>query len=435
MRQLDSLSPAEERELDGLERALAGEPVDADLRDLADLVEDVRATAPEMSPGFEARLAHEVAEGFRDSREPAPRRRPRRWVLIPAGGCLAAAVVALVVALAGDGSDHPTRSLAVSTNAAGAADSAGAQPATPEGKSAPRAPLAAPGVATDGRLTTTAPSASSPAQAGATGTSSPKRSSAGASSSSGAGSATPAPAVAPRVGAASGPRRVQRSADLTLQVAAGKLDETADGVVRTVDRFGAIVASSQIGSDDGSGGEATFDLRIPTARLDGALAALSELGHVAARHQELADITGTFTSTEDRLSDARAERRGLLRALGEATTQEHIDSLKARLRIARSQIARLHGDLEALRRRADLSTVSVTVRDGGASAGDGGSGSGSGWTPADAARDALRVLEVIAGVALVALAVAAPLALLGGLVALGVRSGRRRRREGALDAS
>jgi hypothetical protein len=98
----------------------------------------------------------------------------------------------------------------------------------------------------------------------------------------------------------------------------------------------------------------------------------------------------------------------------------------------RSQIARLNGDLEALRRRADLSSVSVVVR-GGGTHDDGDSGSGGDWTPGDAARDALRVLEVIAGVALIALAVMAPLALLAAVVALAVRAQRRRRREGALD--
>ena len=96
-----------------------------------------------------------------------------------------------------------------------------------------------------------------------------------------------------------------------------------------------------------------------------------------------------------------------------------------------SRIAAIKGQLASLRRRADLSRVDLTVRGGGSESGsDGGGGS---WTPGDAAGDALRVLEVLAGVTLVGLAVLGPLALLGAAVALGVRSGRRRRRESALD--
>jgi len=414
MRQRDPLSPAEARELDALERALAGDPVDTasssevDVREFVDLVHDIRATAPQMSPGFAARLEQEVADGFPETQQREPARRVRRWLLLPAAGSLAAVLVALVVVLGNQGQDDAgTTSLAGkpevredSSSSGGTAD----RKAAPALAAPPRPPATSDPAASSGTAVAPPPSVS-------------RRS----------------PAPAAPVAPTKTPRRVQRSAELVLAVPSGKLDRTADGVIRTVDRFGGIVASSAIGTLE-STGEATFDLRIPTDSLDEALAALSKLGHVAERSQNLVDITGSFTSTQDRLSDARAERRGLLRALGRASTQARIDSLRARLRTVRSQIARLNGELDALRRRADLSTVSVTVRGDGSRSGDGdGEGEGGGWSTGDAARDALRVLEVSAGVLLIALAVAAPLALLAGLAALGVRSGRRRRRESALD--
>ena len=54
MRHRDHLTPEQERELEALERALTGEPVEFDLHELEELVHDIRATAPEMSPGFAA---------------------------------------------------------------------------------------------------------------------------------------------------------------------------------------------------------------------------------------------------------------------------------------------------------------------------------------------------------------------------------------------
>lgn len=413
MRQRDPLSPEQARELDALERALAGDPVDDDLCEIEALVADIRATAPQMAPGFAARLEHRVSEGFPASEEhPAPRP-PRRRVLFGATGVLAAAIVAVVVVL-GHGAEHPPRDTALSS-----------PPATAVAKPAESGDSA-------GTVTAAPPRAAEPA---------PTRQAAPVPfrRSSPAGAAAPSVAQAQRVpgaggaiGAGSAPRKVQRSAELTLSVPKTKFQDAADGVVRTVDRFGGIVASSTTSSNDGSGGEADFDLRIPTGRLDDALAALSQLGHVAQRNQNLTDITGSFTSAEDRLTDARAERSGLLRALARATTQAQIDSLKARARIVRSEIARLDGQLAALRRRADLSTVTVTVRGDAAKSGAGG-GSHAGWSPGDAAHDALRVLEVIAGVTLIALAIAAPLGLLAAIGLLGVRAGRRRRRESALD--
>jgi hypothetical protein len=401
MRRLDPLTPDEARELDALERALSGLPVDPDLRELEELVADMRATAPELSPAFAARLERDVAEGFPEPAERPRLRRPRRWVLLPAVGVLAAALVAVVVVLGNSDSQAPISSSpgpAFETDSSGAGSSAAASKAAP--------PTA--------RDTATAP--------GPAGAAAPQ--------AAAAPSRAPALAAPPPVAKSTAPRKVQRAAQLVLETPTASFDATSDQVIRSVDRFDGIVASSSIGSDDQAGGEASFDLRIPSARLDDALAALSKLGHVASRTQDLQDITGSFTSAQDRLADARAERRGLLRALARATTQGQIDSLRARLRANSSAISRLKGDLAALRRRADLSRVSLTVR-----AVEGGSGGATGghWSPGDAARDALRVLEVMAGVGLVTLAVALPLGLLGVAIALAARSARRRGRERALD--
>jgi hypothetical protein len=431
MRQRDPLTAEEARELDALERALAGDRVDLDLRELAELVEDVRATAPEMSPGFAARLEHQVAEGFPQAAEPQAGRglRRRRWVLIPAGGALAAALVAVVVVLGNDhASTDPIDSFASRGVAApkdGGASSGASGTPSATGESAAQSQDSSANRAAAKRAPAAPDALAAPAQGGGS-----SSATADPAASSSVARAKRAPAA---VTQARGERKVQRNADLVLTVPNAKVDATADGVIRTVDRFGGIVATSS-SNKQGGHGEASFDLRIPTDRLDDALAALSKLGHVSERHQDLVDITGSFTSVQDRLSDARAERRGLLKALGRASTQQQIDSLRARLRTVRSQIARLDGDLDALRRRADLSTVSVSVR--GTSKGsnavpvDGGS-----WSPGDAAGDALRVLEVSAGVALVALAVLVPLALLGFVAWLGVRATRNRRRESALDAA
>ena len=106
MRHRETLTPEQERDLEALDRALAGEPVELELRELEELVRDVRATGPEMTPAFAARLEQEVRDGFPSSQERPPisvRRtwQGRRWLLLPAAGSLAAVLVALVVVLGG----------------------------------------------------------------------------------------------------------------------------------------------------------------------------------------------------------------------------------------------------------------------------------------------------------------------------------------------
>jgi hypothetical protein len=393
MRRRDPLTPAARRELDALDRALAGEPVDDALHELEALVRDVRASAPQMRPDFAERLERELAGGFAGAAPAAPparrRRRPRRTLMLSTAGTVAAALAALVVVL-GQGSQQEPSQLA--------------RPETPQAPSGARERGGGQAVGAQADRATADPATSAaPPMAG--------------------GAIAPQPPASVAPGA---PRRVERSADLVLETPASRLRRTADDVVRTVDRFGGIVASSTTAADD-RGGDATFDLRIPAARLDDALAALSRLGHVAERRQSLQDITASLGSLRDRLADARAERRTLLRALGRATTRAQIDSLRARLRITRSTISRLNGDLASLRRRAELARVAVTVRGVERETG------GGGWSPRDALGDAARILEVMAGVAVVALAVAVPLGLLGAALAFGARGLRRRGRERALD--
>jgi hypothetical protein len=241
------------------------------------------------------------------------------------------------------------------------------------------------------------------------------------SEASGATKSLAAPAPAPPAA-----RKVERNTSLALSTARAGVQDVADNVVATTQRFGGIVDSSQTSTSDAEA-SATFALRIPTGRLDEAVAALSKLAHVSSLQQGSTDITGSFVSVEARLRDARAERRALLKALAKATTTTAIDAIKLRLRDNRSQIAQLTGELNALRRRANLARVDVTV------AGNGHATTGGGtWTPKDAAHDALRVLEVAAGVVLVGLAAGVPLALILAAAALAARATRRRRREATL---
>ncbi len=376
----------------------------AELEELEALfAEDIRATAAPMPLALKTRLEEQAAAGFPGKRAKRDERRGLpRWAL-PAMGAAATVGVALLVAgsaLRDDSTTGVTQTL-----------SGGDTAATSEA----------------------APQSAAPFQDAAGGSAGASGDEDAARSSKQAAPGTVLPEPAPTApDTLRRDRKVERGVELTLRVGAGQLEEAADGVVRTTQRLGGYVADSQVAARE-RGGSASFTLRIPTKRLDAATSQLSKLGHIVALDQSSRDITGAFVSAEEQLSDARAERKALLRALANATTPGHIASLRARIRLNRSEIAQYKGQLAALRRRADLATISVeVVARGKASAAPGGGGD---WSPGDAAGDAVRVLEVAAGVLLIALAVLVPLSLLGLLGVLGGRAARRRRREGALDAA
>jgi hypothetical protein len=88
------------------------------------------------------------------------------------------------------------------------------------------------------------------------------------------------------------------------------------------------------------GGTASFVLRVPVARLDEALRRVGGLADVRRITHGAQDVTGAFVSAQDRLSDARAERKALLAALGKAGTPRAIDPPSAtRVAANRSEIA------------------------------------------------------------------------------------------------
>ncbi len=220
-------------------------------------------------------------------------------------------------------------------------------------------------------------------------------------------------------------RQVERSASLTVAAARGEVDRVADGVGRVASSLGGFVASSSISS--GSGG--ILDLRVPSARLDDAIARISRLGDVRRLQRDARDITASVVSARSRLNDARAERTSLLRQLEDAVTVNETESIRARLRIVSREIADARSSLRSRTNRAQYANVSVEVVASARAADD----EGGAWTPGDAFDDAVRVLEVIAGVLVIVAAILGPIVLLGLLAWGGHRVLTRKRRERALD--
>jgi hypothetical protein len=223
-------------------------------------------------------------------------------------------------------------------------------------------------------------------------------------------------------------RLIERSASLTLAAPGDELERLADEVAAVSDRNGGFVLRSSITSGDEGVTGGSFELRIPTDRLRQALRELSALASVRSRTQSGQDVTREFGRARDRLVAARAERRGLLRRLELADTDVEAEAIRRRLDLVAGEIRRLRSQVREVRLRADYATVSISlVEDGGDSGGAGGlDGTGA------ALDDALDSLAGSLNLALRALGVVIPLALLGLPAWLAGRAVLRRRRESAL---
>lgn len=391
-----------------IDQTLAGEPVAPEDADLAELTLILAGHRPQLGPAAAARLDRRVERRFApEPRAPRSRRAwGARWApgLAGVAGLAVAAVIAVAVGSGGSSLEASSSSSAASGVAL----------------------RAAPGVAHGGAAASRGAPAGVSSSSGAIG-------SAGAAASAPArGTAEPG-ALAPAD--ANGPnRQVIQGAQLALTTPPSRIEDVARQVFAVVAAQSGVVLNSNVTATSGPGGNAEFSLSVPSANLGSAMAALSRLrgASVVSRNDTSQDVTGAVGGAGRRLADARALRTALLRKLALATTTSAIDALRLQIRDANASIASDLATLRGLQRQVANSHIELTVNAVTPVYHPRPTHSG-GLTIGRAVHDAGRVLVVAAGVALIALAVLVPLAL---LVALGLWLGhlvRQRRREQALD--
>jgi hypothetical protein len=427
----DPLGPEIAGALMAVDATLAGDPVDPEYAELAELALILRRERPRTSDAFTARLDERVERRFA---RPAPAARgagPRRWLGGSLAG-LAAAVagVAVVVVLTGGHTSNFTANSAASSSAgsatatsASASASAGAanQSLTPNpkltGRPTRRSAPHAPAFGGEKSAASSAASAASSAASGSAATSTPQ--------------SAPAPVIpTPSI---PGKRQVVQSAQLILGVAPKRIDDVSQQVFDVVGQEKGYVNGSNVTSG-GSNANAFFQLSVPSSNLGASLASLSALrgAHVVSRTDNTNDITGQVGGAGQRLAEARALRRSLLKQLANATTTEQVTSIQARLHDANASIASDLSTLRGLQRQVAYSNITLRIQSTPAPPPVTHHHS-SGFTIGRGAHDAGRVLVVVAGVALIALAVLVPVGLVAALLAWTGFAVRRRRRDQALD--
>jgi Domain of unknown function (DUF4349) len=421
--------------LDAIDATLAGEPVDgrhADLAEVALLLSGDRPQAPE---AFARSMDERVA---------------RRFVVpSPLGAPGTAGPGAAAQETAGPGTAGPgaaaQETARLGTAGPGAAGSGGRR------RRSARAWPAMGGLATGVALLVAivlvtsggnGPSSASPSSAPAMRAAAVPHAAAANGQKAAAGSvaaSSPPPAPAQTSRSSTGPalqppttgRKIVQSAQLNLTAAPNRMDTVAQELYDVIGDVGGIVNSSTV-TQGGPAGYASFQLSVPSATLPQTMTRLSQLGYatVVSRTDDSRDITGQFDAATRALADARALRTSLLKQLAGATTTAQIDSLEAQIHDAEASISSDEATLARLNNQVDFSQINVTIN---ASVAPVPVTHGDGFTLGTAAHDAGRVLTVVAGVALIALAALTPVALLVALAWWIGATLRRRRREQALD--
>lgn len=388
--------------------------LDPEERRLQELVLAVRDDAPVPDPQFELRMNARVSAGFPS--RPGNQGRIRTLLAarpqMTALGAAVSLLVALIVALSAIGGG---------TDAGRKASSGGGAVAAQESSGSSTSASTAPGATGGSAAADSAPAMQSAPQAPETAPAAKSVAPASGSSDAVVGPTPVPPAPGGFVGGRN--RKVEQSAALVLAAPKDKLSEVGDQVIAVTDRYRGIVMSSSVTSAD-QGSTGSFDLRIPVRNLRSALRDLSALADVKSRTENADDVTASFVNARTRLEELNAERRGLLRRLEKAETDQAASAIRARIRIVNAQLDAQNQTLTEMRRRTSYAQVAVTLE---AKTGDSGGGISSG---ADDLRDSL---VDAANIALRVLGVALPIGLVLGLLWAGGGWFGRRRREAVLD--
>jgi Domain of unknown function (DUF4349) len=410
-----------------IDATLAGEPVDPEYAELAELALILRADRPAASDAFGVSMDERVAKRFARPSRPSGSWRRRLYgpVAAVAAAAAGAAVVVVLVSGSGGGSSSLSSESAAASAVATSSASSSAAAAPPRRASAGSSAQDLSAIPVPAKRSPSAPGV----QAASNGAASGVASGAGASSSS-----APSTIAGPAPGPSSpGNRQVVQSAQLQLSAAPRQIDGVAQQVFDVMGAEKGFVNSSTVTATGSPSGYATFQLSVPSANLAVTMTDLSRLrgAHVVSRTDTTADITGQVGGAGERVAEARALRRSLLRQLASATTTAQVDSLKAQLHDANASIASDLSTLRGLQRQVAYSKIALTIN--ASSAPPPIPATNHSFTLGRAAHDAGRVLVVVAGVALIALAVAIPVGVVAALAAWLGLAVRRRRREHALD--
>ncbi|MGC9220177.1 MAG: DUF4349 domain-containing protein, partial [Solirubrobacteraceae bacterium] len=233
--------------------------------------------------------------------------------------------------------------------------------------------------------------------------------------------------------------KVIQSASVSLTTPDQHVDEVSGEVFDVVVQQHGTVQSSRITAANArnGGGYADFTLSFPTSRLQLAMTALSRLRYatVASRTDGTQNVGGRYNSDQRTLQQHQALRTSLLKQLAAATSQTQIDAIEAQLKTDDAQIQSAQKTLYALQHNISYSVVDVQINSGFPLYGSVTAATSHGFTISRAGHDAVRVLVVSVGVALIALAVLVPVGIALALIVWIVWMVRQRRRERALDAS
>lgn len=130
-----------------------------------------------------------------------------------------------------------------------------------------------------------------------------------------------------------------------------------------VEKLGGYLEYASMGSYGDGSRNASYTVRVPSARFKEFLAGVGEIGHVTSQDQNADNISEMYYDTESRLATQRTKMERLQMLLSKAENMEDIIDLENAIAETELQIEQLTGSLRHYDSLVDYATIELRLRE------------------------------------------------------------------------
>jgi hypothetical protein len=217
--------------------------------------------------------------------------------------------------------------------------------------------------------------------------------------------------------------RIVRTARVDLEVGEDRLNDTINRATDVVSRAKGIYVGSSTSVPGGGPASGQVTFRVPVDTFEGVLRELKALGTYRGEQSSTEEVTNQYVDLNGQLTAWRAQERVYLRLLDRAKSVADVIAVQNQLQQVQSNIERLQAQVDHLEDQSSYSTIVLQLSEPGAA----GPAAKPAGRLARAWATAVNGLGVMAAAVLVGVVWLVPVALLAGLVLLGLRAVRRPR--------
>ncbi|WP_010586223.1 DUF4349 domain-containing protein [Schlesneria paludicola] len=132
-------------------------------------------------------------------------------------------------------------------------------------------------------------------------------------------------------------------------------------LVDAVQVQGGFLANQELSGVSAINRRGLWTIRVPLAQFDSFVAELEKLGDVQRHSRDAQDVTEAFADLEARLRNKQASEQRLLSHLEKSAALNETLELEREISRVRGEIEQMQGQLNVMKSKTDLATVSVTL--------------------------------------------------------------------------